>query len=168
MTGMLTYRLLGSVLIFCLMGNACSKSSGGQDNPTPVVNNPVNPNLTSDVSSWLTTGNKSSLLRKETTVLAFGTTTNNYPVIRVDSTQKFQSVDGFGYTLTQGSAIVINQLPAAQRNTLLTEIFGNVGFAFRVTFLNKCDELERPLVAEFYQRCFGEDLPESTANVALS
>ena len=48
------------------------------------------------------------------------------------------------------------------------EIFGNVGFAFRATFLNKCDELERPLVAEFYQRCFGEDLPESTANVALS
>ena len=48
------------------------------------------------------------------------------------------------------------------------EIFGNIGFAFRVTFLNKCDELERPLVAEFYQRCFGEDLPESTANVALS
>ncbi len=49
-----------------------------------------------------------------------------------------------------------------------SEIFGNNGFAFRVTFLNKCDELERPLVAEFYQRCFGEDLPESTANVALS
>jgi cobaltochelatase CobS len=48
------------------------------------------------------------------------------------------------------------------------EIFGSVGFGFRVTFLNKCDELERPLVAEFYQRCFGEDLPESTANVALS
>jgi cobaltochelatase CobS len=48
------------------------------------------------------------------------------------------------------------------------EIFGNVGFAFRLTFLNKCDELERPLVAEFYQRAFGEDLPESTANVALS
>ena len=48
------------------------------------------------------------------------------------------------------------------------EIFGNVGFAFRLTFLNKCDELERPLVAEFYQRCFGEELPESAANVALS
>ena len=48
------------------------------------------------------------------------------------------------------------------------EIFGDIGFAFRVTFLNKCDELEKPLVAEFYQRCFGEELPESTANVALS
>ena len=48
------------------------------------------------------------------------------------------------------------------------EIFGNIGFAFRLTFLNKCDELERALVAEFYQRCFGEELPESAANVALS
>jgi len=49
-----------------------------------------------------------------------------------------------------------------------SEIFGEIGFAFRLTFLNKCDELERPLVAEFYQRCFGEELPESAANVALS
>ena len=48
------------------------------------------------------------------------------------------------------------------------EIFDDLGFAFRVTFLNKCDELERGLVAEFYQRCMGEELPESTAHVALS
>ena len=48
------------------------------------------------------------------------------------------------------------------------EIFGDLGFAFRVTFVNKCDELERPLVAEFYQRCLGEELPESAINVALN
>jgi len=48
------------------------------------------------------------------------------------------------------------------------EIFGDLGFAFRLTFLNKCDELERALVAEFYQRCFGQELPESSVNVALS
>jgi len=48
------------------------------------------------------------------------------------------------------------------------EVFGDIGFAFRLTFLNKCDELERPMVAEFYQRSFGEELPESAANVALS
>jgi cobaltochelatase CobS len=48
------------------------------------------------------------------------------------------------------------------------EIFGDVGFAFRLTFLNKCDELERPLVAEFYQRSFGKELSESALNVALS
>ena len=41
-------------------------------------------------------------------------------------------------------------------------IFKDVGFAFRVTFLNKCDETERPIVAEYYQRCFGEELSEST------
>ncbi len=48
------------------------------------------------------------------------------------------------------------------------EIFDDVGFAFRLTFINKCDELERGLVSEFYQRCFGEDLPESTAAAAAS
>ena len=48
------------------------------------------------------------------------------------------------------------------------EIFGDIGFAFRLTFLNKCDELERPMVAEFYQRSFGQELPESAANVALA
>ena len=49
-----------------------------------------------------------------------------------------------------------------------TEIFKDIGFAFRLTFVNKCDELERPIVAEFYQRCFGVELPESSINVALS
>ena len=48
------------------------------------------------------------------------------------------------------------------------EIFRDIGFAFRLTFLNKCDELERGLVAEFYQRSFGKELPESTVNVALT
>ncbi len=48
------------------------------------------------------------------------------------------------------------------------EVFGDIAFAFRLTFLNKCDELERGLVAEFYQRCFGVELKESTVNVALT
>ena len=45
---------------------------------------------------------------------------------------------------------------------------GDVGFAFRLTFLNKCDELERPTVAEFFQRAFGADLPESAARVKVA
>ncbi len=48
------------------------------------------------------------------------------------------------------------------------EIFNDVGFAFRLTFLNKCDEPERQTVAEFYQRCFGEELPESAVNILLN
>ncbi len=47
------------------------------------------------------------------------------------------------------------------------EIFKNVGYAFRLSFLNKCDELERQTVAEFYQRLFDEELPESAASVSL-
>lgn len=48
------------------------------------------------------------------------------------------------------------------------EIFRNVGFAFRVSFLNRCDEAERGIVAEYYQRIFGEDLPESVVAKAAS
>ena len=48
------------------------------------------------------------------------------------------------------------------------DIFNDVGFAFRVTFLNKCDEIERTTVAEYYQRCFGTELPESVVNVTIS
>jgi cobaltochelatase CobS len=46
-------------------------------------------------------------------------------------------------------------------------IFGDVGVAFRLTFLNKCDEVERPTVAEYYQRCFGEELPDSAMRTVL-
>jgi cobaltochelatase CobS len=48
------------------------------------------------------------------------------------------------------------------------EIFGDVGFAFRLTFLNKCDEVERATVAEYYQRCFGAELPESGVRAHLA
>ena len=46
-----------------------------------------------------------------------------------------------------------------------TSIFNDRAYAFRVTFLNKCDEVERPILAEYYQRCFGEDLPEGPARL---
>ncbi|HYC02939.1 MAG TPA: cobaltochelatase subunit CobS [Azospirillaceae bacterium] len=49
-----------------------------------------------------------------------------------------------------------------------TEIFSDVAFAFRVTFLNKCDEVERATVAEYYQRCFGRELPETGIQATLA
>ncbi|MDQ0313818.1 cobaltochelatase subunit CobS [Amorphus orientalis] len=48
------------------------------------------------------------------------------------------------------------------------EIFGDVPFAFQLTFLNKCDETEQSIVSEFYQRCFGTELTQSAANVVMS
>ena len=46
-------------------------------------------------------------------------------------------------------------------------IFKDKGYAFRITFLNKCDELEKKIISEYFQRCFGEDLPESSINITL-
>jgi len=48
-----------------------------------------------------------------------------------------------------------------------SEIFKDVGYAFRVTFLNRCDDLEKNIIAEYYQRCFGDDLPESSINIKI-
>ncbi len=48
-----------------------------------------------------------------------------------------------------------------------TEIFKDTGYAFRVTFLNKCDNIEKNIIAEYYQRCFGDELPESLVNIQI-
>jgi|TARA_B110001452_G_scaffold265943_1_gene271628 cobaltochelatase CobS len=48
-----------------------------------------------------------------------------------------------------------------------TNIFKDTGYAFRTTFLNKCDEIEKTIISEYYQRCFGEDLPESSINIKI-
>jgi cobaltochelatase CobS len=48
------------------------------------------------------------------------------------------------------------------------QLFGNIGFAFRLTYLNKCDEVERPIVAEYYQRCVGSELAESSVKVGTA
>ena len=48
-----------------------------------------------------------------------------------------------------------------------SEIFKDTGYAFRVTFLNKCDDVEKNTIAEYFQRCFGEELPESLINIQI-
>ena len=48
-----------------------------------------------------------------------------------------------------------------------SEIFKDIGYSFRVTFLNKCDDAEKNTIAEYYQRCFGEELPESMINIQV-
>jgi len=48
------------------------------------------------------------------------------------------------------------------------EIFDDLAFAFKLTFLNKCDELERVTIGEFYQRAFGEEISEAVVNMAVA
>ena len=86
------------------------------------------------VAVWMTTGNKSALLAKQPT-LTFATATNNNATILVDGATTFQTMDGFGYTLTGGSAFVINRMPSAARDALLRELFTRNYTSLGVSYL---------------------------------
>ena len=111
---------------------SCSKGSsgGGTVNPPPPP-----PPATNDVDFWLTKNDQSVLLQKQSTVLSFGTTANSNPNIDVDTTQTYQTIDGFGFTLTGGSAYVINLLNATDKTNLLNELFGNGANSIDISYL---------------------------------
>lgn len=114
----------------------CSKSGTAQVTTTvvtPVVVPPVAG--TNDVSFWLTTNDQRVLLQKQTTVLSFGTIGNSLANIEVDSTRRYQTIDGFGYTLTGGSAYIINNMNPVAKATLLQELFGNAANSIAVNYL---------------------------------
>lgn len=93
------------------------------------------PTIASQVDFWLTKGDQSVSLQKQSKALAFGTGSNTYPNIEVDESKTFQTIDGFGYTLTGGSAQVINQLNSQKRTELLQELFGKNDSSISVSYL---------------------------------
>ncbi len=107
----------------------CSKSnSSGSNNPPP------SSGATDTISSWLTRADATALLQQQPAI-TFSKLSNNYSTINVDSTTAYQAIDGFGYTLTGGSASVINTLDATAKNNLLQELFGNQPNSIGVNFL---------------------------------
>jgi glucosylceramidase len=86
------------------------------------------------VAVWMTTGDKSALLARQP-ALTFGTASNAGPTITVDGRTTYQSMAGFGYTLTGGSAYVINRMPAAAREALLRELFARDLSSLGVSYL---------------------------------
>jgi len=86
------------------------------------------------VQVWLTTGNKSALLSKQPT-LTFASGSNNNATITVNGATTYQTMDGFGYTLTGGSAIVINRMPATAKDALLRELFTRNYTSLGVSYL---------------------------------
>lgn len=113
---------------------ACSCSKSAVTNtPNPPVD--TTSSKTNDVDVWITSADQTKLLSKQSGNLAFGTKVNSYTNIEVDSTQAFQTVDGFGYTLTGGSATLIHQLPQAARTSLLQELFGTNSNSIAVSYL---------------------------------
>jgi glucosylceramidase len=99
----------------------CRDNNGGDAPVTPV--DPPQERDTTDVSMWLTKGDKTALLQKQTVSLLFKDTVNMYPSIKVDDAQAYQTIDGFGYCLTDGSAMLINSLSADAQDALLKELF---------------------------------------------
>ena len=121
---MILYSLLSlSFSLFC-------QSSISEIVPSVIQQKQVN-----EVDFWLTNGAKKTLLQKQTGVLTFGITTNFYPVISVDDTQTFQTIEGFGYTLTGGSVQSINKLNFQKRKELLQELFGKSDNSISISYL---------------------------------
>lgn len=93
--------------------------------------------VSGSIESWITTGDKASLFSKSTKTLTFSDSNeSSVPVIQIDSTQQYQSIDGFGYALTGGSADLINQkLTEGQKDDLLKELFSTEGNGIGISHL---------------------------------
>lgn len=109
----------------------CSKKSTTATDPVIIPPAPVN----TDVAFWVTKADQTILLQKQADLLALGAVSGTPQIITLDSTQTFQTVDGFGYTLTGGSASLINALPPTDKNNLLNELFGTAANSIGVSYL---------------------------------
>jgi glucosylceramidase len=121
-------------IMVILLQIKCSSSSDSGSEPVPPK--PAPPvTVTNDVDFWLTKGDQSVKLQKQSVVLGFGTSANGYSNIEINEAQQYQTVDGFGYTLTGGSAEVINQLTASKKKELLQELFGSGESAIAISYI---------------------------------
>lgn len=128
----LVISIVSSGFAMFLFACSCSKKST-DTTPAPV---PVPPVVaTNDIDYWLTTSNQITLLQKQSTIISFGTINNVNPSIEVDSTQTFQTIDGFGFTLTGGSAYLLKKLSATNRAELLQELFGSSSNSIGLSYL---------------------------------
>ena len=109
-------------LFVCFICISCGKKPvNNSPQPTPVVTQ-VSP-LKSDVAMWLTNADRSATFQEQNIALDFAAGSNSNTTINVDTTTTYQSIDGFGFCLTGGSASLINALGASQQNALLRELF---------------------------------------------
>ena len=153
--------ILYSLLSLSLSLFSCSSSS---ETVLPEVTPKVPSIQVNEVDYWLTNGSKNTFLQKQTGILAFGSTYNVYPNIEVDATQTFQTIDGFGFTLTGGSAQSINKLISQKRNELLQELFGKNDNSIAISYLRISIGASDLNASPFSYN----DLPAGQTDVALS
>lgn len=126
--------LTSLLLLIFFIGISCSKKPVSGGSPIiPVV--PITP-VKSDVAMWMTNANQSALFQKQNIALDFSTgNSNSNTTINVDTTITYQSIDGFGFCLTGGSATLINSLAASQQNALLQDLFGSDSTHIGISYL---------------------------------
>lgn len=119
-----SFQLLVFIFTILIATLSCSKStiSSAQITPVPVTPTPT-PIVNADIACWLTTADKTVLFQKQNVSINFSTSSNQNNTITVDTTQTYQSIDGFGCALTGGSAYLINRLTSTDRDALLKELF---------------------------------------------
>ncbi|RYD94665.1 MAG: glucosylceramidase, partial [Sphingobacteriales bacterium] len=126
-------NLVVSFLTIAALGCGKKNSAGEVFVPLPKPEEPVWTGKT-DVEFWLTKPDQTVVFKKQNQSLMFTDAINSAPVITVDTTQLFQGIDGFGYTLTGGSATLINSLSSSQQDQLLKELFltdeNNIGVSY--------------------------------------
>jgi len=88
-----------------------------------------------DAQFWLTKPDQTVLFSRQNVNLSFSETKGNNPTISVDTSTTYQSIDGFGFALTGGSAYLIYNLPAAKRENLLHELFTTDSTSIGVSYL---------------------------------
>ncbi|WP_144960063.1 glycoside hydrolase family 30 protein [Gillisia sp. Hel_I_86] len=154
-------RLIILSMLFLFGVNCSSSDPSDETQVTPEI--PEQPQVQNEVDFYITKGDGSQKLAKQSGILAFGNTFNNYANIEVDASQQYQTVDGFGFTLTGGSAEVINSLNASKKSELLEKLFGDSESSISINFLRLsigASDLDSSTFSY-------NDLPEGETDIAL-
>jgi glucosylceramidase len=117
-----------------------------------------------NISWWLTTTDKSALLSKQAELKAGSIANNNYAIIAIDTTKKYQSIDGFGFALTGGSAQHIMHITPENRKKLLHELFATDGSGIGISYLRLSIG-----ASDLNDHVFSyDDLPEGETDIHLN
>ncbi len=130
-------RAAPALALLALLAASCKKSDDGGTSPAPApptTTNPTTPGGPAQVAAWLTLPDQSVLFKRQAG-LRFTATSNTDPTIVLDTTQTFQTMDGFGYTLTGGSAQLMGRMSAASRAALIKELFATDSTSLGVSYL---------------------------------
>lgn len=125
------------LMTFAALVSKCSSpiDSNSTTNNTVAEKQSPPPSSATEMDFWLTNGTQSLLLQKQSSSLLFNKKTNTFQNINVDDTQTYQTIDGFGYTLTGGSVEMINTLTPTKKQELLQNLFGQTSNDIGISYL---------------------------------